>query len=99
MADWRSLAHRSTADLEQAGIRLLPVHTARTIDPTAKQVTVTSERGGERRLGYDRLVVATGAVPVRPPIDGLDLDGVHVLRTWATPSPFRTLSVRRPGQW
>jgi NADPH-dependent 2,4-dienoyl-CoA reductase/sulfur reductase-like enzyme len=81
VADWRSLAHRTTADLEHAGIQLLLDHTARAIDPAGKQVTVTSAGGGERQLGYDRLVVATGAVPVRPPIDGLDLDRVHVLHT------------------
>ena len=88
VGDWRDLAHRTTADLEQAGIQLLLDHTARAIDPAGKQVTVTSQHGGERQLGYDRLVIGTGAVPVRPPIDGLDLPGVHVLHTpWAPPSP------------
>jgi NADPH-dependent 2,4-dienoyl-CoA reductase/sulfur reductase-like enzyme len=45
--DWRDLAHRSTADLEQAGLRLLLDHTAHAIDPAAKQVTVTDP--GRRR--------------------------------------------------
>ena len=81
VSDWRDLAHRTTTDLEQAGIQLLLDHTARAIDPGAKQVTITNPDGGERQLGYDQLVVGTGAVPVRPPIDGLDLDGVHVLHT------------------
>src|SRR5215218_10646045 len=80
--DWRDLAHRTTTDLEDAGIELLLDHTAQVIDPAGRQVTVTSERG-ERQLGYDRLVIGTGAVPVRPPIDGLDLPGVHVLHTMA----------------
>jgi NADPH-dependent 2,4-dienoyl-CoA reductase/sulfur reductase-like enzyme len=88
--DWRNLAHRTTADLEQAGLQLLLDHTAQVIDPAAKQITVTSQRDGEQRLGYDQLVIGTGAVPVRPPIDGLDLPGVHVLHTWPTPSPSTT---------
>jgi NADPH-dependent 2,4-dienoyl-CoA reductase/sulfur reductase-like enzyme len=79
--DWRSLAHRTTTDLEQAGLRLLLDHTAQAIDPATKQVSVTDPAGADRQLGYDTLIVATGAVPVRPPIDGLDLPGVHVLHT------------------
>jgi NADPH-dependent 2,4-dienoyl-CoA reductase/sulfur reductase-like enzyme len=81
--DWRTLAHRTTTDLEAAGLRLLLGHTARAVDPPSRQVTATDPDGTERQLGYDRLVVATGATPVRPPIDGLDLDGVFVLHTMA----------------
>jgi 3-phenylpropionate/trans-cinnamate dioxygenase ferredoxin reductase component len=47
------------------------------IDPSASAVTLA---GGER-LEYDRLLLTTGAEPRRLPLDGADLDGVHLLRT------------------
>jgi 3-phenylpropionate/trans-cinnamate dioxygenase ferredoxin reductase component len=38
---------------------------------------------GDRRLGYDRLLLTTGAVPRRLEVPGADLEGVHYLRTLA----------------
>ena len=85
--DWRTLAHRSTAELAAAGLELLLDTTARRIDVAGQRLHVTGPDGTGRWLPYDRLVIATGAVPVRPPISGLDAlgpaDGVHLLHTMA----------------
>lgn len=35
----------------------------------------------ELSFKYDKLVIATGADPVKPPIEGIDLDGVYYMRT------------------
>jgi NADPH-dependent 2,4-dienoyl-CoA reductase/sulfur reductase-like enzyme len=83
---WRNLAHRTIADLEAAGMRLRLDTTARRIDVTARKLLVTGTDGGEEVIAYDKLVVGTGAVPVRPPVTGLTGpsalgpgDGVHLL--------------------
>jgi 3-phenylpropionate/trans-cinnamate dioxygenase ferredoxin reductase component len=36
---------------------------------------------GDRRLGYDRLLITTGALPRRLDVPGTELDGIHYLRT------------------
>lgn len=39
------------------------------------------ELSGGRHLGFSKLVLATGSSPRRLPVAGMDLDGVHTLRT------------------
>jgi NADPH-dependent 2,4-dienoyl-CoA reductase/sulfur reductase-like enzyme len=80
--DWRSLAHRTVNELEQAGIELLLEQTATRIDAHAQTITARDNAGRrERELGYDKLLVATGAQPIRPPIPGIESDGVYQLHT------------------
>jgi NADPH-dependent 2,4-dienoyl-CoA reductase/sulfur reductase-like enzyme len=85
---WRNLAHHTLADLEAAGMRLRLDTTARRIDVPGRKLLITSPDGGEELLGYDKLIVGTGAVPVRPPVSGLagpgafgPGDGVHLLHS------------------
>jgi NADPH-dependent 2,4-dienoyl-CoA reductase/sulfur reductase-like enzyme len=83
--DWRDLAHRTGTDLEAAGLTLCLDVVARRVDPAGRTVEVSGPHGRTETLGYDELIVGTGAVPVRPPIVGLDrlgpTDSVHVLHT------------------
>jgi NADPH-dependent 2,4-dienoyl-CoA reductase/sulfur reductase-like enzyme len=79
--DWRSLAHRSVDELERAGIELLLEHEAEHIDARTRTVTARGPGREEHELRYDKLIVATGAEPVRPPLPGIDRDGVYQLHT------------------
>ncbi|HWE61879.1 MAG TPA: FAD-dependent oxidoreductase [Chloroflexota bacterium] len=81
--DWRLLAHRTTAEIEGQGINLLLNLTAQRIEPVSKNVIAVDPDGTPQAFAYDRLVIATGATPIRPRIAGLDLPGVYVLHSMA----------------
>ncbi len=52
------------------------------LDRANKRLRVKElETGKEESLSYDKLVIATGASPIRPQIEGIDLPGVYTLRT------------------
>lgn len=52
------------------------------IDRDAKIVKAIDLQKNENvSFNYDKLVIATGADPVKPPIEGIDLEGVYYMRT------------------
>ncbi len=65
---------------EKQGINLLTGHRAESIDPEAKNVYAQTEYGKGQWFAYDKLLIATGARPIRPNIPGMDLPGVMVLK-------------------
>ncbi len=51
------------------------------IDRAAKKVRIRDLASGrEYEESYDKLILAPGAAPVRPPIPGIDLPGIYTLR-------------------
>lgn len=60
----------------EQGIELVLGERVESIDRAARRLTTDAGR----QLGYDRLVLATGSTPARPPVPGLELPGVHVFR-------------------
>lgn len=68
--------------LNAKGITALTRTRAVRIDPVRRQVTcVALDESREFELPYDKLILATGATPVLPPVPGADLEGVTTLQS------------------
>ncbi len=65
--------------LEERGVDLHMHTEALAIDLTAREVRARGPEA-ERTFGFDHLLLATGAEPIRPPWPGIDLPGVTGLR-------------------
>jgi NADPH-dependent 2,4-dienoyl-CoA reductase/sulfur reductase-like enzyme len=57
-------------------------HEVEAIDPQGGEVRVRDLASGqEKRVGFDHLVIATGAHPVRPKLPGIDAEGIYGVQT------------------
>jgi len=61
------------------------------VDPAAKTVRLS----GGATQSYDKLLIATGASPINPPIEGLDLPGVH--HCWTLADARRIIELAHDG--
>jgi NADPH-dependent 2,4-dienoyl-CoA reductase/sulfur reductase-like enzyme/rhodanese-related sulfurtransferase len=78
----RSLLVRDAAAFKKiSNVDVLQATRADSIDRAAHKVHLTDLNSGRTfSLSYTRLVIATGADPFVPPIQGIDLKGVHILK-------------------
>lgn len=78
------LIARSPQEHRSRGIDLRMRTEVTELDVPGQRVRVVERDGGpgtERWVGYDQLVLATGARPVRPALPGIEAPGVHGVQT------------------
>jgi len=66
---------------EKQGIDLRTGHRAEGLDRAAKMIAFRDMQGKETTLQYDKLLLATGASPAIPNLQGFDLPGVLALKS------------------
>ena len=81
----KSLTHYSDLRIDQVPGRATQVDT--------KARTVTLDSG--KTLTFDKLLIATGSHPVRPPIPGMDSPGVHPC--WTLEDARAIMALAKPG--
>lgn len=82
VSDVGSLIARSPGQFAAMGIDARLGHEVVEIDTAGQQVRVRALATGDEHLeGYDKLLVATGAVPTRPAVPGINAAGVFGVQT------------------
>lgn len=76
------LAFTADTFAEKYELELKTEHEVKEIDPDKKMIYYQDlTRGKEGAYEYDKLIIATGARPIKPPFAGIDLENVFTLRS------------------
>ena len=89
---------RRPQEFASDNIRVLTRHRVEAIDVATRQIRVNDLSGnGEQTTAYDKLILATGARPIIPAVDGIELEGVLTLRSISDLDRFKsTISTLKP---
>ncbi|NOS75111.1 MAG: FAD-dependent oxidoreductase [Methyloglobulus sp.] len=92
ITDEKKVIIRQPEDFAKEGIQVFIRHRVISIDKTKQQLTVRNLRDNtDFTVGYDRLIIATGARPIVPSVEGITLEGVLTLRNITDLARFKTL--------
>ena len=74
------------------GVKVLTEMEAVKVEPNQKKVSAIDLKTGETKdISYDKMVIAVGESPVKPPVEGCDLENVFFMRTPEDAIRLRTL--------
>ncbi len=80
--DYTRMLIRSADDFEKAGIPCFLNHEVLKVDTQSKSVTIRNLKTDEIfEDKYDKLMIASGASSFVPNIDGINLEGIYILKT------------------
>ena len=92
IADERKVIIRQPEDFAKDGIQVFIRHRVIGIDTAKQQLTVRNlQDNTDFIVSYDRLIIATGARPIVPNIEGITLEGVLTLRNISDLARFKAL--------
>jgi NADPH-dependent 2,4-dienoyl-CoA reductase/sulfur reductase-like enzyme len=80
--DYKKLIARTVDQFEEMGIDVKTKHEVVKVAQDRKQVMIRNLDTGQLFVDdYDKLMIATGTEAIVPPFDGVELDGIHLLKT------------------
>ena len=93
------LAFTASSFAEKYNVELKIEHEVKEIDPERKMVyyqDLANENKGSYE--YDKLIIATGASPITPPFDGLNLENVLTLRSVSSADQIKAAAHRKDSK-
>ena len=78
----QNLFYSSCQKLEDKGAKVLMQATVVEVNFAQKTVIATAQDGTPVSESYDKLILATGSRAIRPNLPGVELEGVHYLKTF-----------------
>ena len=80
--DWSRMISRTPEEFRKSGVQAWTLHEVTRIDVKEKIVEVHDILSGKKfPERWDKLLIATGATPIRPPMPGADAEGVFGVST------------------